>query len=62
MSLEKRTRVPVVAQQVKNLTCIHEDAGSIPASLSELRIQRCSELTRPLALAQDLPYASGVAI
>ena len=25
--------VPVVAQQVKNLTSIHEDAGSIPGLL-----------------------------
>ena len=38
------TGVPVVAQLVKNLTSIHGDAGSIPASLSGLRIWRCCEL------------------
>ena len=27
-----------------NLTNIHEDTGSIPGSLSELRIRRCREL------------------
>ena len=26
----KKKKVPVVVQQVKNLTSIHEDAGSIP--------------------------------
>ena len=36
--------VPVVAQQVKNLTSIHEDVGSVLALLSGLRIQRCREL------------------
>ena len=36
--------VPVVAQQVKNLTSNHKDAGSIPGSLSGLRIWRCCEL------------------
>ena len=35
--------VPVVAQQVKNLTGIHQDAGLIPG-LTKLRIQRCREL------------------
>ena len=36
--------VPVVAQQVKNPTSIHEDAGLILGSLSGLRIRRCREL------------------
>ena len=36
-------RVPVVAQQVKNPTSIHEDAGSIPG-LSRLKIQHCHKL------------------
>ena len=33
-----------MALQVKNLTSIHEDGGSIPAILSGLRIWRCYEL------------------
>ena len=37
--------IPIVAQQVNNLTCIHEDAGFIPGLLlSGLRIWRCPEL------------------
>ena len=28
--MKGRTGAPIVAQQVKNLTSIHEDAGSIP--------------------------------
>ena len=36
---------PAVAQCLTNPTSIHEDAGSIPASLfSGLRIQRCHKL------------------
>ena len=31
--------VPVVAQQVKNPTSVHEDGGSIPGLLSGLRLQ-----------------------
>ena len=27
---KQTVRIPIVAQQVKNLTSIHEDAGSIP--------------------------------
>ena len=36
--------VPVVAQQLMNLTSIHEDAGLFLALLSRLRIQHCREL------------------
>ena len=33
-----------MAQWLRNPTSIHEDVGSIPASLSGLRIWRCHEL------------------
>ena len=33
-----------MAQQVKNLTSIDEDAGSIPGPLSGSSIRRCCEL------------------
>ena len=42
--------VTTVAQQVKNLTSIHEDAGSIP-SLAPIQ-----------PLAWDFPYAVGIAL
>ena len=28
--LKRQKEIPIVAQQVKNLTCIHEDAGLTP--------------------------------
>ena len=40
----KSNSVHVVAQQVTNLTRIHEDVGSIPGLLSGLRIRHCCEL------------------
>ena len=59
--------VPLVAQQVKSLTSIHEDSGS--ASFRELRIWCCHELwCRPTAaaliqsLTSQLLYASGAVI
>ena len=55
-----------MAQRVKNLTSIHEDAGSL-ASFSKLRILCCHELWHRLAaappttpLAWELPYTTGV--
>ena len=33
----KRQGVPIVAQQVKNLTGIHEDVGSIPGLTQEVK-------------------------
>ena len=36
--------VPIVAQRLTNPTSIHEDEGSIPVSLSGLRIRPCHEL------------------
>ena len=57
----------MVAQWVMTPTRIHDDVGSIPASLSGLQIQHCRKLwCRPLAvtliqpLAQELPYAMGM--
>ena len=41
---ERAVGVPVVAQQLRNLTSIHEDEGSILALLSGLRIQCCHEV------------------
>ena len=43
-SLKGRAGVPFIAQQLRNLTRIDEDAGLIPASLGRLRIQRYHEL------------------
>ena len=45
-------------QQVKNPTSIHEDVGSIPASLSGLKVQRCSKLQ----LRSWMWLRSGVAV
>ena len=42
--LKNNARVPVVAQWVKNPTSIYEDAGSILALLSGLRIWHCHKL------------------
>ena len=61
--------VPIVAQQVKNLTCIHEDVGLIPGlthSVKDLALLwlRCrpaaAVLIRPLAW--ELPCAVGVTL
>ena len=62
--------VLTVAQRVKNLILIHEDAGSIPHLLGVLRIWQCCELwcrcscavalIRPLAW--ECPYVTGVAL
>ena len=63
--------VPIVAQQVKNPTSIHEDTGSIlgltqsPASLSGLRIWHCHKLwhkSQMQPLAWQLLYAVGAAL
>ena len=65
--------VPVVAQQSKKLTTIHEDAGS-PASINELRIgvavswsqgllwcrSAAAALIQPLAW--ELPYATSMVL
>lgn len=35
--LKEAPRIPIVAQQVKNPTSIHEDAGSIPAPVQWIK-------------------------
>ena len=47
-----------MAQQVKNPTSIHEDMGSILASLTELRIWHC----RKLQGRSQMQLGSGMAI
>ena len=42
-----------MAQGVKNLTSIHEDAGSIPPLLSELTTHCCCELWCKLQIWHD---------
>ena len=61
--------VPVEAQQLMNPTRIHEDVGSILASISGLRIRcRCELWCRPAAiasirpLAREFPYATGATL
>ena len=48
--------VPVVAQQVKNRTGIHDDAGSIPGP-SGLKIQHCCKLWH----SSQMQLRSGIA-
>ena len=48
--------VPFVAQQLTNVTRIHENVGSIPALLSWLRI------LSGCGVGREPPYAAGVAL
>ena len=48
--------VPIVAQQVMHPTSIHEDGGSIPGSLSGLRICCISGLTPSLGTSICCKY------
>ena len=50
--------VPIVAQCVKNLTSLHEDAGSIPGLQSGVSVAVAP--TGPLAW--EPPYTAGVAL
>ena len=59
MLKKKKSGVPTVAQQVKNPTSTHEDAGSIPSPLSGLRIWYCCELwcRSQMQLESGIPMA-----
>ena len=51
-------RVPVVAQRIKNLISIHEDAGLIPDLAQWVRIWHCRELWNRL----QMQFGSRVAV
>ena len=51
-----------MAQQIKNLTCIHEDVGLIPGLSSGLRIWCCHKLQHRLQvrLGSSIAMSCGV--
>ena len=62
-------RVPVVAQRVTNPTSIHEDAGSIPGLMQDVKdlampwLWRRPPAAAPIrSLAWELPCAAGAVL
>ena len=55
--------VPIMAQQLMNLTSIHEDVGLIPDLAHALRILRCRELwcRSQMRLGSDVTVAVAMA-
>ena len=60
IQFKSKIGIPVVTQQVKNPTCIHEDESSSLASLGELRIWHCHKLWRRSQMGLESSIAVAV--
>ena len=58
VNIRKKFGVPIVAQQVTNLTSVQEDVGSIPGLAQWLRIWHCHKLWH----RSQMRIESGVAV